>query len=1058
MQLTSVFKTSLLVVLPALGSLHAATHPTAAPSDPEWNNPAIIQVNTVEPRTTFLPFDDEREALAHAANPKQNDRYLSLSGDWAFQWSPNPDSRPANFYRNEADVSKWDRIQVPGNWQVQGYGLPIYLNATYPFPTDTLRAPTDWNPIGSYKRTFRVPKSWRWKIDSDEPIYLHFEGVDSAFYVWVNGEKVGYSQGSRTPAEFEISDFLNEKGPNHIAVEVYRWSDGSYLEDQDAWRLSGIYRDVYVWKGSKTRIADIEILADYEPADATGSLRIDYRLAGKLTDGMTLEWVLLDDDSRQTLGTVAASTKGRFEKNLGKVKPWTAETPNLYTLLAVLKDVKGEVIEVVPQKTGFRRVSIQDSKLLVNGVPIILKGVNRHEHHPKTGHVMDHDSMMHDIQLLKQHNFNAVRTSHYPNVPEWYALCDEYGIYLIDEGNMETHGLGRRTPNLINELPEWREAHVNRTYRMIERDFNHPSVIIWSAGNESGDGPNTRACYEYGKQRDPSRPFHYENANLDNYDGSSSDIISRMYLPADRYEEQLNRWPDKPLILCEYTHAMGNSNGNLDEYWDPIYANPRIAGAFVWDWMDQGIEVNIPFGRLDAWGRESFFAYGGWWEDQAGVLNDDNFCMNGLLAADTRPHPGLNALKHMQQPIAATYDGKGQLTLTNHMDFLNLKGQLRILWTKIQDGEVIAKGSIPTPDLAPMRSIVMKLPDAFGTPSQEGETFLNLSYVAEDSTAFYNKGYELGWNQFRIAGEWNRDTQPASSEAADRSELSVHESENSIKVTGSRWNLVFDKSTGTLTQWNYAGIMLFDQGGVPDFWRAPTDNDRGAGIDGEAGPLFESRIWEKAGSSWQITQPIIASTDDTVELTFTGALLQGKATLELQYRIHPTGEVHVSFHYSTDTALPSALRMGTQWMLPIDYHAVTWVGRGPEPTYPDRAWERIGLYNTTVMDNWVDYSQPQENGNKVGVRWLQITDDEGKGVRVQGDIPLSCNVLPHSHQMIASKQYSWQLPEPTHVYLNIDLAQLGVGGDNSWGQWAHPQYQLTRKDYHYGFTLNPVGF
>ena len=461
---------------------------------------------------------------------------------------------------------------------------------------------------------------------------------------------------------------LHESAPNTIAVEVYRWSDGSYLEDQDAWRLSGIYRDVYLWKGSKTRIADLEILADFEASQQSGHIKIDYRLESANDRESTLEFALLEGNSLKALGEkLQYSSSGSVEYPMAEVKPWTAETPELYTLLATLRDRSGNIIEVVPQKIGFRRVQIEDKQLRVNGQRIILKGVNRHEHHPDNGHVVDRNSMIRDIELMKRHNFNAVRTSHYPNVPEWYALCDEYGIYVIDEGNMETHGLGRRAPNPVNESPDWKEAHVNRTYRMIERDFNHPSIIMWSAGNESGDGPNTHACYVYGKQRDPSRPFHYENTNLDRYDGSDSDIISRMYLEAERFDEQLNRWPEKPLILCEYTHAMGNSNGNLDAYWDQIYENPRIAGAFVWDWMDQGIRTEIPFGRLDWWGRKSFFAYGGWWEDRAGVLNDDNFCMNGLIAADTTAHPGLIALKHMQQPVHAELD-QNRLKIVNHQN------------------------------------------------------------------------------------------------------------------------------------------------------------------------------------------------------------------------------------------------------------------------------------------------------------------------------------------------------------------------------------------------------
>jgi beta-galactosidase len=1064
------FRPAFLVLLPALlFAMHPFYVSTTEETPPEWNNPAVIQLNTEAPRTSYLPFPDTKSALQGIDQPKKSPRYHSLSGEWAFHWSPNPASRPMDFYKTSFDDRNWDQLSVPSNWQIHGYGLPIYTNTVYPFPTEGFQAPIDWNPVGSYRKNFELPMSWDWTPNSSDQVYLHFEGVNSAFYVWVNGQKVGYSQGSRTPAEFNVSRYL-KAGKNQIAVEVYRWCDGSYLEDQDFWRLSGIYRDVYLWKSGPAGIRDLEVLADYNADDQSGSLQLDVQLEaaqGNLAD-YTLEAQLLDFSGSTILSEAAPSNTSsdgewQWTTSLEKVNAWSAEDPQLYNLLVTLKDKEGNLIEVVPQRVGFRRVEIKDAILLVNGRAITLKGVNRHEHHPKTGQVVNRESMIRDITLMKRHNINAVRTSHYPNAPEWYRLCDYYGIYVMDEANLETHGLGRHETNPINEAPEWKEAHVDRTRRMIERDFNHPSIIIWSAGNESGDGPNTDACYAYGRQRDPSRPFHYENANLPKYDGGATDLISRMYLQAKDFDSQLNRWPDKPLILCEYTHAMGNSNGNLDAYWDDIYANPRIAGVFVWDWMDQGIEQEVPFGKIDPWGRKTFAAYGGWWENQANVHHDNNFCMNGLIDANWQPHPSLITLKHFQQPAAAqlnTEAGNPQLEIKNRLDFNDLSDAVMIYWELKEEGILLKKGVIELPSIPAGESRKIALPQEAQVKNADKETWFNISYQTNQGSPFWDRGYELGWDQFLLAGEWQAPVPDTKSTSAPR----VEERESTVTVSSENWTLVFDKQKGTLQSWEHENTALINSGAQPDFWRAVTDNDRGAGLgqarggDSSNKALWKSNQWKNAGARWKPSLQKQNKKNGEVRFSFSGEVLNNQATLAIHYVIQPSGTLSVQFDYQTSRDLPLIPRIGTQWIVDADFDQLEWYGPGPLPTYPDRNVERVGQYATTVMENWVDYSKPQENGNKVEVRWLKLTNKKGQGLQFTGNQLLSCNALPYSKEQMEGAAYSWQLGQPQKTYLNIDYAQMGVGGDDSWGTICLPEYRLNAKKYQYQYQVNPIGF
>ncbi|MBK1875865.1 glycoside hydrolase family 2 TIM barrel-domain containing protein [Pelagicoccus mobilis] len=1028
----------------------------------EWNDPAVIQVNAEEVRASFIPFADRETALAEIDEPKRSSRYLSLSGDWAFKWSASPSDRPVDFYRSDYSDNTWDQITVPSNWQMEGFGLPIYTNIIYPFDTSEFKAPENWNPVGSYRRSFVLPETWSWSENSDDSVYLHFEGVESAFYVWVNGEKVGYSQGSRTGAEFDVSKYLIA-GRNQIAVEVYRWSDASYLEDQDFWRLSGIYRDVYLWKSEATRVMNYEVLADYDYESGAGifGLTADVR-ADK---SATVKVELIDPESGDVLvnESVAVSKKGEIslKEKLAEVRSWNAESPNLYSLLLSVTDEAGAVQEVISQRVGFRRVEIVDSKFLVNGVPVKFRGVNRHEHHPDLGHVVTRESMIRDIVLLKQNNFNSVRTAHYPNVSEWYRLCDRYGIYLIDEGNIETHGFGRGSNNVMNHLPEWKEPHVDRMRRMVERDINHPSVVIWSVGNESGDGPNTKAAYQWMADRDPTRVVHYENSTHTTGDGEGTDMNSRMYMYANETEKQMKKFPGKPLMWAEYTHAMGNSNGNLDAYWDLIWNDDRITGAFVWDWMDQGLRQPIPYGMKDPWGRSDFMAYGGWWEDRLTVQNDNNFCMNGLIDADWGTRPGLRALKYVQQPVDTSWSdrSKGILKLENRLDNTDFSELLELHWNVTEEGVVVEEGVLSLPSAQARAVVALQLPKKATKASSSVETWLNLSYRTKAPSLYWESGYELAREQLHLGGEWSGLSGKPKGNTPNLAETS-----DQIEVSGEGWSMSFDKKAMTLDSWIVDGKQLVERGALPDFWRAPTDNDRGAGLaDAGRGKKMKKALtgsgdWEAASSNWKSSsvETEVLDSEKSVEVRFSGKVLQGKANVDLAYRVDGQGKLSVSYNYSTDKKLPMLPRVGTEWVLPLEYDQISWYGHGPDATYSDRRWDPVGVYESDLMSDWVDYSKPQENGNKDGVRWMEMKNDEGYGLRFSSSTPLSCNALPFNKQDIADAHYSWQLPQPKNIVFNVDYAQMGVGGDNSWGAIALPQYRLQKKNYSYSYLVEPI--
>ncbi len=1066
----------LLTGLLVVGSLATAAQ------RPEWNNLDVLHLNREAPHATMMVYPDAKAALRY--DRTTSPWFRSLNGDWQFNWVRSPAERPVDFYKTSFDASGWGTIPVPSNWEMEGHGLRIYTNTRYPFPKNPPHAPTDWNPVGSYRRTFDLPAGW-----NGRETRIVFDGVQSAFTLWINGEKVGYSQGSRTPAEFNITRYL-KPGENVLAAEVYRWCDGSYLEDQDFWRLSGIYRDVYLWSTAAPHIRDFTVVTklddqcknavlsvDAEILNPTGS--VDLQLLGPSgtevgrarspSDGMMAE------PRRSGSGSAGASPSidsahalegeppgepgpapiaqswSRSSVSLEIPVPnpakWTAETPTLYTALITLRDSGGKVIEVIPQRVGFRSVEIKNSRFCVNGVPVLIKGANRHEHHADTGHTIDRESMIRDIKLLKENNFNAVRTSHYPNMPMWYDLCDEYGIMLWDEANIESHGMGYGNASLAKQ-PEWKAAHLDRIERMVERDKNHVSIITWSMGNEAGDGPNFSACYEWLKQRDPTRPVHYERTG-----DTNTDIVNTMYARPERVARYTQSDAVKPFILCEYMHAMGNSVGGAREYWDIFYEDNLAQGGFVWDWMDQGIRLPLPetFRKNSGIGpvEASFFAYGGWFETPEGVHHRGNFCMNGLLDADQVPHPSCYAMKYVQRNahVIPVDLAAGTVKIRNWYDFTMLDEAVTGRWRIEANGRKQGEGEITDLKIAPHTERTVRL----GIPEIESvaghEYFLTLEFRAKPGYhPLVPAGHLLAWDQFKLPIETPAVFAPA------KGTVAVDESADAIVVKGQDFEVAFDKGQGVLASYKANGRDLVVSGGRPDLARARNDNER------RHRPR-PAEAWERSGSGFVVESTAVEKMDHAVRITINKSMPETKARFASVYTVFASGEVVVEASFNlakTKPAMLPPLRVGMQWKVPAAFENLAWYGRGGE-TYSDRNFEPIGAFSGTVDGQWVDYSRPQANGNKTDVRWAALTDGEGHGLLVAAvDAPLNVGASHYSSQTMDASAYSFQMERSEDIFLNIDAAQSGVGGINSWGAKPLPQYRLLERSYRYSYRLLPL--
>ncbi len=1019
----------------------------------DWQNERVFRVNKERPRATGYPAPTETEALKGDADG--NPWVMSLNGDWKFKWSPDPESRPEEFYRDGFDASGWDTIKVPSNWQMEGYGVPLYVNVTYPFKVDPPRVmgepPKDFtnfddrNPVGSYLRTFTLPADWNGK-----PVFVQFEGVDSAFYLWVNGEKVGYSQDSRTPAVFNITKYLRA-GENTLAVEVYRYCDGSYLEDQDFWRLSGIFRDVNLYTTGTTHMRDVAVHPQLDSDYKDGRLVADVELvnfAGTVWD-VDLHLKLYDPDGNE----VASTTKRHIQVDADPVivrteplyiespKKWSAETPNLYRASVELTGRQGETLEANSFPVGFRTVEIEDGQLKVNGQPILVKGVNRHEHDPETGHYVSKESMLEDIKLMKQLNVNTVRTCHYPDHPYWYELCDKLGLYVIDEANIESHGMGYGPASLAKQ-PSWGPAHLDRIKNMQGRDKNHPSVIVWSMGNEAGNGVNFENGYAWLKRTDPSRPVQYERAEEGR--DSNSDIVCPMYARIPRLRDYGSKPQTRPMILCEYAHAMGNSIGNLQDYWDVIEASPVLQGGCIWDWVDQGLWKDAPPNDR---GIKRFLAYGGDFGDKP---NDGNFCCNGVIAPDRQLNPHAWEVKKVYQEIKVSpIDAeRGLVQVANKHSFANLD-RFEGKWTLRVDGKTVATGDLGALDVpaGESREAKIDLPKIDG-----GEALLTVSFHLPEDTEWADAGHTVAWDQFAVTGDYT------TNEAAASAPLKMNETDEAIQVVGDDFAVGFDKTGGSIFSYQIDGKEMLAEPLVPNFNKVPNDNQRAQNIyKKDFGPwrtAAERRQKTVVGAT-EANGRVIVATSYSLPNTPSGRI-------ELYYTVANDGSVDVAAEFTSDQRdeKPLLPRFGVMFAVPRQVDQVAWYGRGPFETYWDRkSGGEIGIYESTVDGMPFDYVRSQDNGNRSDVRWFAISDESGTGLKIEAiGEPVNFSVLPYTLDDLMQAKHPHDLPRREFNTVFIDSNLHGVGGDNSWGARTHREYTLPGNEPHkLRFRLSPLG-
>ena len=1008
-----------------------------AQSGDEWNgNPEIFQVNREPAHATFIPFPDIESALTF--DPSESSCYQSLNGAWKFNWVEKPSDRPLDFYKEDFDVSAWPDIHVPGNWQLQGYDYPIYTNATYPWVgygwVEPPAAPTIYNPVGSYRREFSIPESWE-----NRPVFVSFQGVESAFYLWVNGEFVGYSEDSYTPAEFDLTRFIR-KGRNQMAVQVFRWSDGSWLEDQDFIRLSGIFRDVYLVSPPQVHIQDFRVVTDLDAQFRDADLKVEGWLqqSGSANRQLQIDIILYNKKEKVLSAPLTlvqgVDTEKRIDfsgsANVKNPLKWSAEHPNLYTLLLVLKDEAGSILETTGCRVGFREFEIAQGQMKLNGQPILFKGVNRHETDPDFGRSVPYDRMIEDILIMKRHNINAVRTSHYPNQTVWYDLCDKYGVYVLDEANLESHGVRNRLPA---SDPRWTGACLDRMKSLVIRDKNYPCVLIWSVGNEAGHGSNFKVMADWARDYDPTRPIHSEQYNR------IADMTSHMYASVESIEKYGRSGNQKPYILCEYAHAMGNSVGNLYQYWEAIDKYPNLQGGFIWDFVDQALR------------GEKGFLYGGDWGDNP---NDENFCANGIISADRTLQPEMAEVKHQYQNIKLKPVNilNGQVEIINYYLFTNVNRFL-CTWQLRADGEKIQNGNLSADDLniPPQSSRTVQIP--FKKPKlQPGtEYWLSIHFQLAEDTLWANRGHEIAFEQFQVP--FKTPSGPAV-ETDDFPPLTVVENEDDILIHNEDLMLEFDKEAGCIELFAYKETPLIVNGPVPNFWRAPNDNDKGNGMPKRCG------TWREAGKNRQLTECSVRKiSDNQVQISSRFMIpTSNSSEVAVLYQIWGSGDILVSMDFTPGSGLPEIPEIGMIMEVPPALKEITWYGRGPEENYWDRhTGSPVGVYRNTVDEFFISYIEPQETGNRTGVRWVSLTDDKGIGLLAVGMPEMEFNALRYTPWELDSKAHPFELIQSENINLRLNYHQMGLGGDNSWGARPHPEFTIMPDQaYHHAFRLSPI--
>jgi beta-galactosidase len=1007
----------------------------AKQTEPEWKNPAVNQVNREARRAVFFAFEDAEKARAN--DKTQSGRYLSMEGKWRFNFVKDHNLAPARFYEPKYDDSQWVDFPVPGLFEIEGYGDKIYRNIGYAWSTTFDSNPPfideTNNYTGSYRKTFTLPADW-----SGQEVYFHIGSATSNVKVWVNGKFVGYSEDSKVAAEFNITKYL-KKGENLIAMQVMRWCDGSYLEDQDFWRFTGIAREVYLYARPKVHVEDICINADW--VDGKGVLNVDV----KVPKGTTVEQQLTDNSGKETA--------------LDAVKPWTAETPNLYNLYITLK--KGDkVLEVINQRVGFRHVEIKNAQLLVNGQPILIKGADRHELDPDGGYIVSVERMIQDIRIMKQLNINAVRTSHYPDDPRWYDLCDEYGLYVTAESNLESHGMGYGDKTLAKRQ-DFEQAHLERQYGNVLSLRNHPSIIVWSLGNEAGYGPNFEKAYDWVKATDKTRPVQYEQAGH----AGKTDIFCPMYMGYEDCEKYAKTDNPRPLIQCEYAHAMGNSMGGFKEYWDIIRKYPKYQGGYIWDFVDQGLRDKSP-----VTGREIFTFGGDYGEYPA---SDYNFNCNGIIAPDRRLNPHAHEVQYYYQSIWVTDKGlkDGKFEIYNE-NFFKTLDNVELEWfvggagshhhdnpgrpagmTFGHGGKMDISGIQPQQRKVVVCEEMQKVIERVLGHHGDQEVFVIFQFKSKDGEPLIDKGQVLARQQFALNGYQFPDLSVTSAASA----IAKEETNTYVKLSAGGTDVLIGKRSGLIDYLNVDGqrMLQFRESITPEFWRAPTDNDYGAGL-------------QRRFATWknpQMKMKHFEVTGNSVEVAFD--MPEQKATLQLTYTIQEDGQLIVRQKMTTDkeAKVSELFRFGMALQMPAAYDQVEYYGRGPVETYCDRKdSEFLGVYRNAVKDEYYDYVRPQESGNHVDVRWFSVVDKDGKGLQFYSNAPMEASALPYTRDQLddgmwkdkAWGHHSGDLIPSGMTSVHIQQRQLGLGCVNSWGAWPRREYRLPYQDYDFTFAIKPL--
>jgi beta-galactosidase len=1030
---------------------------------PEWKNPEITSVNRLPMKSNFFAF--ESLPLAESRKKEQSAYFLPLNGIWKFKWVAKPADTTAGFYQENFDDSSWDNFNVPANWEFnnsgKNYGYPIYVNHPYEFgvrhpdPKALMRnIPDDYNPTGSYRRSFTIPESW----DGRE-IFLYLGGVKSAFYVWVNGKYAGYGEDGKLESEYDITPYVR-MGNNVVALRAYRWSDASYLECQDFWRISGIERDVYVYSTPKVAVSDYKIISGLDENYKNGKLDMtvklrNYNVKLRETASIPVKYKVKITlwDKNKTTKIHEQSQSGEFDTRtntvsfdaeLPDVQTWSAEMPNLYTMYLTL-EIDGKVMEIIPDRIGFRTVEIKDAQVLVNGKPVYFKGVNRHEHSPETAHVISKEQMRKDVELMKKLNVNAVRNAHYPADPYFYELCDEYGLYVCDEANIESHGMGYNLDRTLGNNYIWMNAHLDRIMRMYERDKNRPCVTFWSLGNEAGNGYVFYNAYMHLKTTDPTRPVQYERSGVE----WNTDIYVPQYPSPNGFRSYALNRPDRPMISSEYAHSMGNSLGNFKEYWDVI-ENPAyktLQGGFIWDWIDQGLKVTR--------NGKTFYAYGGDFEPDSvfnGKGNDRNFLINGVINPERIPNPGAYEMKKVYQNIAVTLSNASncEIEVRNKNCFRDLSNYY-ILWNLLENGKTVQSGKVDNIDIAPFQSKKYTLPVTH-TKSENKEYYLNIKFLLKTAEPLLDKDYEVASEQFTLTPFKSPDF--ANSEKTGN--IKVESGSDKCTVRGKNFSLTFDLSSGTIKEYKYKGQVLIVGGAQVNFWRAMTDNDHGAGSNNKLREWFEAGKTEKP--------EITVSEGNPCKITVKRHLFGNDAEITQIYTIGSDGRILIENDFVKKQGEHAMMpKFGNILVIANPYRHLTYYGRGPWENYIDRNYSSdIGIYTSTVDEQYFPYVRPQESGNKTEVRWITLTNKKKQGIKITGNIPVEFSALPYSVEDLDPEQdrnqyHSGELTKRKEIYLNIDFRQMGVAGIDSWWSLPLEQYRVNFASYNYKYIIEPVG-